>query len=55
MPRSLMRAFSFAFAVPLAKWLGLKGTKVGMMGTQILFQGMVGAALSVESKRMRLE
>ena len=49
---SAMTAFSFAFAVPLAKWLGLKGTMLGMLGTQILFQGIVAAALKIRSNRI---
>jgi O-antigen/teichoic acid export membrane protein len=49
---SAMTAFSFAFAVPLAKWLGLKGTMLGMLGTQILFQSIVAAALKIKSNRI---
>lgn len=49
---SAMTAFSIAFAVPLAKWLGLKGSMIGMLGTQILFQGVVAAALKIRSNRI---
>jgi O-antigen/teichoic acid export membrane protein len=47
-----MTAFAFAFAVPLAKWLGLNGTMLGLLGSQILFQGIVGAALLFRSRRV---
>ncbi len=40
-----MTAFAFTFAVPMAKWLGLSGTMLGLIGTQILFQGIVGVSL----------
>jgi O-antigen/teichoic acid export membrane protein len=45
----VMTAFAFAFAVPLAKWLGLSGSLVGLIGAQILFQSIVGAALLARS------
>lgn len=44
-----MTAFAISFAVPMAKWLGLSGSLFGLIGTQILFQGIVGAALLVKS------
>jgi O-antigen/teichoic acid export membrane protein len=47
-----MTAFAFAFAVPMAKWLGLNGTMFGMLGVQLLFQGIVAAALLVRSSRV---
>jgi O-antigen/teichoic acid export membrane protein len=40
-----MTAFAFAFAVPMAKWLGLSGSLIGLIGSQILFQGIVGVSL----------
>jgi O-antigen/teichoic acid export membrane protein len=40
-----MTAFAFAFAVPMAKWLGLSGSILGLIGSQILFQGIVGISL----------
>jgi O-antigen/teichoic acid export membrane protein len=40
-----MTAFAFAFAVPMAKWLGLSGSLFGLIGSQILFQGIVGFSL----------
>jgi|WetSurMetagenome_2_1015567.scaffolds.fasta_scaffold10968_2 O-antigen/teichoic acid export membrane protein len=46
-----MTAFAFAFAVPLAKWLGLSGSLFGLIGAQILFQSIVGVALLTSSRR----
>jgi O-antigen/teichoic acid export membrane protein len=50
-----MTAFAFVFAVPMAKWLGLSGSLLGLLGSQILFQGIVGAALFVKSSRVARE
>jgi O-antigen/teichoic acid export membrane protein len=50
-----MTAFAFAFAVPMAKWLGLSGSLFGLIGSQILFQSIVGTALIVKSKRLQQE
>jgi O-antigen/teichoic acid export membrane protein len=47
-----MTAFAVSFAVPMAKWLGLSGSLFGLIGSQILFQGIVGAALLVKSHRV---
>lgn len=47
-----MTAFAFVFAVPMAKWLGLSGTMLGLLGTQILFQGIVGVSLLRRSRRV---
>jgi len=47
-----MTLFSFTLAVPLAKRLGLNGIMLGMVGTQILFQGIVAAALFIRSNRV---
>ncbi len=47
-----MTAFAFAFAGPLAKWMGLNGTMLGMIGTQIIFQGIVAVALILRSRRV---
>jgi len=44
-----MTAFAFSFAGPMAKWLGLSGTLLGLLGSQILFQSIVGVALLVKS------
>jgi len=48
-----MTAFAVAFAIPAAKWLGLSGTMLGLLGTQILFQCIVAAALLARSRRIR--
>jgi O-antigen/teichoic acid export membrane protein len=50
-----MTAFSFALAFPMAKWVGLDGTMLGLLGTQVLFQSIVGGALWVRSKRLMRE
>jgi len=50
-----MTAFAFVFAVPAAKWLGLNGTMLGLIGTQILFQSIVGISLLVKSRRVARE
>ena len=44
-----MTAFAFVFAFPLAKWLGLSGSLLGILGAQILFQSIVGASLLLKS------
>jgi O-antigen/teichoic acid export membrane protein len=50
-----MSAFAFAFAVPMAKWLGLSGSLLGLLGAQLIFQGIVGAALLVRARRVARE
>jgi len=45
-----MTAFAFSCAVPMAKWLGLSGTMFGLLGAQVLFQSIVGAALLLRSR-----
>lgn len=45
-----MTAFAFAFAVPLAKSLKLEGTMLGLIGTQIISQGILGATLFFKSR-----
>jgi O-antigen/teichoic acid export membrane protein len=50
-----MSAFSFGFAVPMAKWLGLNGTMIGLIATQALFQGIILAALVLKTNRIRRE
>jgi O-antigen/teichoic acid export membrane protein len=47
-----MTAFAFIFAVPMAKWMGLSGSLLGLIGTQILFQGIVGFALLAKVKSL---
>ncbi|MGA2538648.1 MAG: hypothetical protein ABSF53_21755 [Terracidiphilus sp.] len=50
-----MTASAFVFAVPLAKWLGLGGSLLGLIATQVLFQGIVAGALWVRSRRILKE
>jgi O-antigen/teichoic acid export membrane protein len=50
-----MTAFAFVFAVPMSKWIGLNGTMLGLIATQLLFQGIVFAALMVRSNRIMRE
>lgn len=50
-----MTAAAFVFAVPMAKSLGLNGTMLGLVASQILFQGMLGCALGWRAKRMARE
>jgi len=47
-----MTSFAFAFAIPMARWLGLAGVMVGLFATQILFQSIVGAALVSRTRRV---
>ena len=47
-----MTAFAISFAIPMAKWLGLSGSLFGLIGSQILFQSTVGAALLMKSRRV---
>jgi O-antigen/teichoic acid export membrane protein len=47
-----MTAFAFAFAVPMAKWFGLSGTMLGLLGAQIIFQSIVGISLLSRSRRV---
>lgn len=46
-----MTAFAVAFAVPMAKRLGLSGSMLGLLGSQILFQSIVGVSLLAKSRR----
>jgi O-antigen/teichoic acid export membrane protein len=50
-----MTVFASAFAVPMTKLLGLNGTMIGIIGTQILFQSIVAVALFVRSSRLARE
>jgi O-antigen/teichoic acid export membrane protein len=45
-----MTAFAVSFAGPMAKRLGLSGSMLGLLGSQVLFQGIVGAALLLRSR-----
>jgi len=40
-----MTALAFSFAFPMAKWMGLSGTMLGLLVSQVLFQSIVGVAL----------
>jgi O-antigen/teichoic acid export membrane protein len=50
-----MTAFAFAFAIPLAKWLGLSGSLLGLLGSTFLFQSIIAIALLGRAKRIRQE
>lgn len=47
-----MTAFSVSFASPMVKWLGLSGTMFGLIGTQIVFQSIVGISLLLKSRQV---
>ena len=47
-----MTAFAVAFAIPMAKWFGLNGTMLGLLGAQIIFQSIVGVSLLSRSRRV---
>ena len=47
-----MTALALAFAGPLAKWLGLSGSLIGLLGAQILFQSIVGISLLLKARRV---
>jgi O-antigen/teichoic acid export membrane protein len=48
-------AFAFLFAVPLAKWLGLSGSLVGLLAAQTIFQSIIGVSLLLRSRRVARE
>ena len=48
-------AFSAALAGPFARTLGLTGVLLGMCGTQLIFQSIIGVALMLRVRRMRTE
>jgi O-antigen/teichoic acid export membrane protein len=50
-----MTAFAFFFAFPLAKWLGLSGSLLGLLAAHTLFQGIVAVALLVRARRTEHE
>ena len=50
-----MTAFAIVFAMPMAKWLGLSGSLLGLLGAQILFQSIVAVALFQRSSRVARE
>jgi O-antigen/teichoic acid export membrane protein len=48
----VMTALAFSFAIPMAKWLGLSGSLLGLIGAQVLFQSIVGISLLLRSRRI---
>jgi O-antigen/teichoic acid export membrane protein len=48
----VMTAFAFAFAIPMAKWLGISGSLLGLLGVQLFFQSIVGVSLLLKSRRV---
>jgi O-antigen/teichoic acid export membrane protein len=46
-----MTALAFCFAIPMARWLGISGSLIGLLGAQLLFQGIVGISLLLRSSR----
>ncbi len=49
---SAMTIFSVALAVPMAKWLKLNGVMLGLLGAQMLFQGIVWVSLLLKSRKL---
>jgi hypothetical protein len=47
-----MTVMAFAFAFPLARRLGLSGSLMGLIGAQVVFQGILGVSLLLRSKKM---
>jgi O-antigen/teichoic acid export membrane protein len=47
-----MTTLAFSFAVPMAKWLGLSGSMLGLIGTQIVFHSIVGVSLLLKSRQV---
>lgn len=47
-----MTAFAFIFAVPMARWLGLNGSMLGLIVSQFIFQSIVGISLLLKSHRV---
>jgi O-antigen/teichoic acid export membrane protein len=48
-----MTVFSISLAIPMARWLRLEGVMIGLLGTQVIFQGIVATALVARSRRVR--
>jgi O-antigen/teichoic acid export membrane protein len=46
-----MTVFSISLAIPMAKWLQLNGVMIGLLGTQVIFQGTLVTALIVRARR----
>jgi O-antigen/teichoic acid export membrane protein len=47
-----MTAMALVFAGPMAKWLGLSGSLLGLLGAQLVFQSIVGISLLFKSRRV---
>jgi O-antigen/teichoic acid export membrane protein len=47
-----MTIFAMAFAVPLTRMFGLNGTMLGIIGTQVLSQSIIGHCLFLKSRSM---
>ncbi len=47
-----MSAFAVVFAGPAAKWMGLKGSMSGLIGTQLIFQAIVASGLVIRSRKI---
>jgi O-antigen/teichoic acid export membrane protein len=50
---SAMTIFSVIFAGPFATHLGLTGVMIGIIATQLIFQGIVGLAFMIRVRQMR--
>ena len=50
-----MTVLAFAFAFPMARRLGLSGSLMGLIGAQVVFQGIVGVSLLLRAKKMTRE
>src|SRR6202041_2298820 len=50
-----MTVMAFAFAFPLARTLGLSGSLMGLIGAQVIFQGILGVSLLLRSKKISRE
>ncbi|MDE1162363.1 MAG: hypothetical protein PW792_10530 [Acidobacteriaceae bacterium] len=49
----VMTGFAFVFAMPMAKWLGMSGSLLGLLSAQIIFQGIVGISLVWKARHIR--
>jgi O-antigen/teichoic acid export membrane protein len=48
-----MTAFSVSLSFPMAKWLRLDGVMIGLLGTQVICQGTVGASFLARARRVQ--
>jgi hypothetical protein len=49
----VMIVFSVALAGPLARKLGMNGVMLGMVSSQVLFQGLIGVAFWMRIRKIR--